>query len=333
MTETTKQPYAVIGFGRAYTDLIAAVPSSFPAQFGIPLDGIKFVSGPEIASIAQRLPATAERHAGGAVANTLAGIAALGGKVGFMGKLAPDEFGQFFLNDMKARHIPFCCKTYATNASFSAACLLLTTPDNKRSMASHVGCADAFAPSDLPTDALKNAKNLMIEANMLTSETSRAFTEELIAAAKKRYCNVVISLSTIQSWYNHKAQARLIAQKADIVIGNQEEVSALERSVKTKWKTAQTVLTTCGESGVFANGIGHSFKLPALRPATFVNSIGAGDQFAAGFLMGESNGLSLRNSVKLGATCAAMIIGEKSGRPATPAAWQVALYRFLGLSR
>jgi sugar/nucleoside kinase (ribokinase family) len=309
--------FNVVAVGRACTDIVAHVDKEYLKLYHIPCNGQRQVTTSEMQEMREHLLAP-ETVGGGPSANTVADVTALGGKAGFFGKINAHEIANnFFLNDLNERGIVLCCNPAVNAEASSAFCLVLLT-DHHRSFAFNPGCADDYAIKDFAQFDFTSTDFFLIEAHLLTSANAMPAVLKALEFAQSK-CQIVVNLHGILSWKGLFTVATVIAEHADIIIGNQSEQMAfaqIRRMYQRTADTAQLFVSTKGENGAEAIKTGdRSWHVNAISPAQLVSTVGAGDAFIAGFLMGLSTGLDIAESLNRGVHCAAAILEELGARP------------------
>jgi sugar/nucleoside kinase (ribokinase family) len=307
------EKFNLIAVGRAYTDIVAPASLVFLKKYGIPLDGQTESSIEELQQIQCELKSPI-LFAGGASANTVSVVSALGGSAGYFGKVCHDEAGENFLQDLVLRNIALCCDPYAELETLSGTCLVLLT-DEHRSFAYNPGCSNQFTVADFDHFNFAKTDFILIEGHLLTHADSVSAMEYVLKNAKPQ-CKIVINLQGIVAWNQHdKKVAELIASTADIIMGNQMEQQVFEPYL-TPYSASQVLVTTLGKAGATARQGALVWNIPAVTPEKMINTLGAGDAFIAGFLLGLSKYKSISESLDLASHAAAAIISEVGGRPA-----------------
>ncbi len=315
--------YDAVGIGCVYIDVIADVSHDFLETYGIPLDTGRFFDEETIGRIKAELKNPVFLP-GGTVPNTLAGLSALGGRIGSFGKVAADEAGHAFLKDLAARRIDNLTPGFVEGAPYSGTCLVLLTGGNERSFALHKGCMDRFTPDDFSSFDFASAATALFNAELLSNEEARPVIAEAMRRAAATPCKVVLSLSEMREWDGMEELIReTLVPCADVVIGNEAERDIFFGIAGPPRDERLLVLTTHGERGASARrGKEPETRVPALKVEPFVNTLGAGDQFLAGFVHGDRIGMTLEESLKLGVRCASAIIKETGARPAPGVSWR-----------
>ncbi len=310
----TAKKFNVVAAGRAYIDIVARVDAGFLALHQIPIDGQLECSAAEISQITTNLSAP-QMLAGGPSSNTCAVLTALGGHAGFFGKVCRDAAGEFFLTDARQRNIIFCCEPYAENGSMSGTCLVLLTAQH-RSFAYNTGCSNFFSAVEFEAFDFSQTDFFLVEAHLLTHADAYSALASALHMAENR-TRIVINLHGITAWDAHHGVVKLIAEKANIVVGNSVEQEAFQNAATHYEKNAeQLVITTQGEHGAAARQAGQVWHAAAAKPIRFVSSVGAGDAFIAGLLLALSNGANVQTSLAAAIDAATAILGETGARPA-----------------
>lgn len=308
--------FNLVAVGRAYTDIIADVTPAFLQAHHIPIDGQRECPVPELKKMQAAL-SHPRMLAGGASANTVAIVSALGGKAGFFAKVYRDAAGQSFLEDFQQRNVDLCCSAYAQWPEMSATCLVLLTGAH-RSFAFNPGCGDEFSVGDFDKFDFSVTDFFLLEAHLLTSPIARPAMLAAVAAAENKTV-IVINLQGIMHWEGFAEVLRYITSKANIIVGNQNEQAAFAGALELlqlSLRTSQLVLTTQGANGAEIFGAGREpYHVKAEKPKTFVSAIGAGDAFTAGFLFAQSRGMSIEESMQHGVRTATVILEEEGARP------------------
>lgn len=321
---TKKPSFDVIGIGRAYIDVIAPASYALLDKYGIPLDTGRYFDVEGIERIKADLPSPLY-YPGGTIPNTLSGLAALGSRIGYFGKIANDPAGHVFQKDLLDRAIEHLSPDFVPNAPLSGTCIVLLTEGGERSFALHKGCVDAYEGKDFADFDFSSTKYLLVAANLL----SNAGTFEVIAQAIRRAretsdCRIILSLSEVRDWEQRTEMAvDVVARYADILIGNEIENESLFKVTGPLTDEKYLIVTTRGAKGASARrGAGKETHVPAVQTSHVVSTLGAGDQFLAGFIHGENLGLSLEESLKLAVRCADAIIRETEARPTVGTSWE-----------
>jgi len=307
--------YRVVGIGGLYLDVVAPVSYGFIKRYGIGLNEEREVSQDALHRVFSFLT-NKELFAGGSVANTISGLASLGARVGFFTKVAPDPIGHALVQNFKEAGVELCCPPVDPKASLSPSCLILTTPQGERSILFHAGTPTRFFDNELDMIANVRCDYLLFEAAILLEKQNRLpALLDAINAARKNGAKTVFNLQGSYSWQKLSIFPHDLAAMSDIIIGNEAEISNLEGHVTLPFSSKQIIIMTRGEKGAELRTQRNILHVKASTVNQVVDSIGAGDQFLAGFLHAYSMGGSHKESMEAGSRAACSILLQKGGRP------------------
>jgi sugar/nucleoside kinase (ribokinase family) len=261
---------------------------------------------------------------GGSAGNTVAGVASLGLSAGFVGQLASDQLGEIFAHDIHSLGIEFTTPP-RSDVGATARSLIFVTSDAQRTMNTFLGAAQRLGPEAVDTAQVASARILYLEGYLWDPEEPRQAMVKAIHAARSAGTKVAFTLSDSFVVDRHRADLWKLFRKSsiDILFANEAEIMSLaehessEESALAVAAAVPTVVVTRSEKGAFALSGGHRFFVPAEPIRTLVDTTGAGDLFAAGYLAGEALGIGIDRSLKLGAICAAEVIQHYGARPQT----------------
>jgi sugar/nucleoside kinase (ribokinase family) len=257
------------------------------------------------------------RCAGGSAANTIVGVADFGGKSAYAGKVSDDEIGRFFLEDMRKVGVAI---EVPPGEGDSGTCVILITPDAERTMLTHLGVSATIGPGDIDEAEVKQAKYLYVEGYLFAGATTRQAALRAIELAKKHGVKVAFTVSDPFLIKHHRDEfLELIAGSVDLLFCNLDEARALttfddpiECAHQLHDATANVALTL-GADGSILMHEGQAIPIEGV-PVEAVDTTGAGDMYAAGVLYGITNGLSWKQSGRLGSHAAARIVGQLGAR-------------------
>jgi sugar/nucleoside kinase (ribokinase family) len=313
--------YDVIAIGNAIVDVMAPCSDALIEQLGLNRGGMTLVDSDQARSLYEAM-GPAREISGGSAANTLAGLAALGAKCAFIGQVANDQLGEVFAHDIRAVGIDF--DTPAREAEPpTARCLIFVTPDGQRTMNTFLGASQFLPAQALNEDAISGASVLYLEGYLWDPEEPRAAMRRAIEAARAAGRKVAFTLSEVFVIDRHGDDFRaLIADGLiDILFANETELAALTGQAEFEAGLAQlapkvpVLIVTRGADGAVALSGGERAEVAAEPINRVVDTTGAGDLFAAGFLFGHVRGRSLEQCLRLGAICAAEVISHYGARP------------------
>jgi sugar/nucleoside kinase (ribokinase family) len=311
----------VLAIGNAIVDVITDADDEFLARQGMHKGAMRLIDEAE----AERLYAAmgpGRELSGGSAANTAAGIAALGGRAGFIGQLADDQLGEIFRHDIHSLGVDYATPA-KSDIGATARCLILVTPDAQRTMNTFLGAAQMLGPEAVDPADVAAAEIVYLEGYLWDPAAPRAAMYKAMDAARAAGTKVAFTLSDSFVVERHRADLLqlLDERRIDILFGNEAEIMQLAGSgdfdgaVDAVAPSVPTLVVTRSEQGAVARRGGESAAVSAEPIRALVDTTGAGDLFAAGFLTGTARGLSLEQSLRLGAIAAAEVIQHYGARP------------------
>ena len=311
----------VLCIGNAIVDVIADATDEFLHAEGLTKGTMRLIDAEEAERLYSHM-GPAHQVSGGSAGNTAAGVAALGGRAGFIGQVAPDQLGEFYRHDLTAAGVEFITPAADVGAP-TARSMILVTPDGHRTMNTFLGAAQNLPASALDKEQIRASAILYLEGYLWDPETPRYAMIRAIEVAREAGRKVAFTLSDIFCVDRHRAGFNKLLDEGriDILFANQAEVEALagvphlETAVAAVKDRVETLVVTRSEDGALAVHAGERADVPAERIEKLVDTTGAGDLFAAGFLYGYATGKPLERSLRLGATAACEIIQHYGARP------------------
>jgi sugar/nucleoside kinase (ribokinase family) len=312
----------VLAIGDAIVDVIANADDGFLEEERL-VKGSMQVLDAEGATRLYAKMGQAREVSGGSAANTMAGVAALGGRAGFVGQVADDQLGEIFAHDIRALGVEFATPPLKGGLP-TGRCLILVTPDAQRTMNTFRGAAHELTAEALDPEQIRGAAILYLEAYLWRSPGPRAAMEQAMAIAHEAGRKVAFTLSDIACIAPHRSQmmAMLDAGAIDLLFANENEIRELaatpdrDSAVAAIAAKVPLVVVTCGADGAMAVEKGERVSVPVARIGRpVVDTTGAGDLFAAGFLVGQARGRSLEDSLRIGSVAAAEVISHIGARP------------------
>ncbi|MFK7762287.1 MAG: adenosine kinase [Roseobacter sp.] len=311
--------YQVVGIGNAVVDVITHADDSFLDLMGIEKGIMQLVdqerSEKLYASMNDRL-----QTPGGAVANTVAGVGALGLQTAFIGRVRDDALGAFYASAMTDNGIDFVNPPVVDGQTPTSRSMIFVAPDGERSMNTFLGISTGLTSDDVPAEVAGNARIMFLEGYLFDHDAGKTAFREAARATKAGGGVAGIAISDPFCVERHRADfLSLIEHDLDYVIGNQHEIESLfETDLETALaKTAEicpTVVCTRSSDGVTVLAGGQRVDV-TVDPVTPVDATGAGDQFAAGFLFGMATGRDINICAQMGNLCAAEVISHVGPRP------------------
>jgi sugar/nucleoside kinase (ribokinase family) len=313
----------VVAVGNALVDVLASAKDEDIAALGLVKGTMALVDRARSESIYATMgPAT--EASGGSAANTAAGIAALGGRAAFLGRVADDGLGRAFTHDIRSIGVAFepSPAPVADGEPVTGHCLVLVTADAERTMATHLGVASDFAAVDLHDGHLSAAQVVYLEGYLWEQETAKAAMREAIAVAHASDAAVALSLSDPFCVEHHRSEfLELLKGDLEMVFANEEEIALLfgaddfDAAVRAVEETGVLAALTRGAEGSVVVTASGPVAVPAAPVGRVVDTTGAGDLFAAGFLYGITHGFDPAECARLGGLCAAEVISHVGARP------------------
>jgi sugar/nucleoside kinase (ribokinase family) len=314
------QEHDVVGIGNAIVDIIGRCDDAFLAQFGCTKGSMQLVDAATVLKLYDAMGPAIE-ISGGSVANTMVGVAAFGGKAGFIGKTADDQFGQVFRHDIRAAGVTFNTPS-AGDSEPTGRSLILVTPDGQRTMNTALGVSPRLGGGEVDAELIRSARILYLEGYLFDRPEAKAAFRQAADIAAKAGRQVALSLSDPFCVDRHRPEfLKLIKESVDILFANEAEITSLYETAQfddaarqAQADTKLAALTRSEKGSVILSG-GNSIAIPAAPVANVVDTTGAGDLFAAGFLFGIATGKDLETAGKLGSMAAAEIISHIGARP------------------
>ncbi len=312
----------VLAIGDAVVDVIAAAEDRFLVEERLVKGSMQVLD----ADGATRLYAQmghAQETSGGSAANTMAGVAALGGRAGFVGQVADDQLGEIFAHDIRALGVEFLTPPKSGGAP-TGRCLILVTPDAQRTMNTFRGAAHELTAGALDAEQISGAAILYLEAYLWRSEGPREAMRKAVKIAHAAGRRVALTLSDIACIGPHRDDfmALIDAGGIDLLFANEAEIQALadlpdrDAAIAAIEHKVPLLVVTCGADGALAVEAGRRVSVPIARIGTgVVDTTGAGDLFAAGVLAGLAEGRPLEQALTIGSIAAAEVISHFGARP------------------
>ena len=312
----------VLCIGNAIVDVIAATDDAFLAQEGLEKGSMRLIDEAEATRLYGKMGPGRE-ISGGSAGNTAAGVAMLGGRAGFVGQVADDQLGEVYAHDIRSIGVEFDTPVMAAGRMPTARSLVLVTPDAQRTMNTFLGAAQYLDTEALDEKQVRDAAILYLEGYLWDPETPRAAMERAIELAHEAGRRVAFTLSDSFCVDRHRDgfNAIIDEKKVDILFANEVEIVSLtggsdfDAAVAAASARVPLLVVTRSEKGAIAMEAGRRVDVPAEPVDQIVDTTGAGDLFAAGFLAGISQGRDLEQSLRMGAIAAAEVISHYGARP------------------
>ncbi|HEY5071636.1 MAG TPA: adenosine kinase [Caulobacteraceae bacterium] len=312
--------YDVVAIGNAIVDVIAPASERFLQAEGLAKGAMTLIDESRAHALYARMAPGVEAS-GGSAANTAAGVASLGGRAAFLGKIADDQLGEVFAHDMRAIGVEFRGGALVGGPS-TGRCLANVTPDGERTMCTYLGAAVELGHDDIDSAVVEGGAVLYLEGYLFDPpEARRAFAR---AAGLARGAGRSIALSLSDAFVVDRHRETLlgfIRGQVDVVFANEAELLSLFRTsdfsvaARSAADLARIVAVTRGENGSVIIADGEQLAVGALAVDRVADTTGAGDQYAAGFLHALANGKSLDVCGRLASLAAAEVISHYGPRP------------------
>ena len=311
----------VLCIGNAIVDIIADCDDAFLAREGLTKGMMRLVDAEEATRLYYHM-GPAREISGGSAGNTAAGVAALGGRAGFIGQVAPDQLGDFYRHDLTAQGVEFTTPAADLGVP-TARSMVLVSPDAHRTMNTFLGAAQLLPPAALDEAQIRDAAVLYLEGYLWDPETPRYAMVKAIDIARRAGRKVAFTLSDTFCIDRHRDGFNELLDngRIDILFANEAEIKMLagaddfDVAVAMVQNKAEILVVTRSEKGAIAVRDGLRASVPAEAVDKVVDTTGAGDLFAAGFLYGHTDGRSLEQSLRIGAIAAAEVISHYGARP------------------
>jgi sugar/nucleoside kinase (ribokinase family) len=311
----------VTGIGNALLDVIMQDHDNVHAELGLAKGGMTLVDLSEAHQIYGAMNSTLEMS-GGSAANTIAGIASLGGQTGFIGKVGSDNFGEVFAHDLSSLGATVDLTVAEMNELGTGRCHVFVTDDAERTMATYLGAANQMEPEDITSDLIQYSDIVYIEGYLFDLPPAKDALRQAIATTHDHDGLVALSLSDLFCVERHKADfLELITNDVDILLANEGEILTMF-GAKTVEQAFQAIdelgvlgVVTIGSKGAMVSGPRGPLLIPAPKVDRVVDQNGAGDLFAAGFLYGLATGAEPAEAAQLAALCAGEVITHLGARP------------------
>ena len=312
----------VVGIGNAMVDILTHADEDFLATHNMIKGVMTLVDADQGASIYEAMDSTVAMS-GGSVGNTMAGLASLGGSGSYIGKVRNDQLGNIFSRDLASLGIDFSTSP-AVSGSPTARCLVIVTPDGQRSMATYLGACTELGPEDIDPDTIRSHSITYLEGYLWDAPEAMEAMVMAAQLARDAGRRVALTLSDPFCVDRHRESFLvLIREHVDILFANEEEIISLyqvsnvhEAVEMIRHDCALTAVTRSEKGSIIAAGE-ETHEIDIVPVERVVDTTGAGDLYAAGFLYGVTHGYDLPSCGRIGAIAAAEIISHVGARPET----------------
>ncbi|MCU4185433.1 adenosine kinase [Acidiferrimicrobium sp. IK] len=312
----------VVTVGHAIVDVLTAVPDEIVAGFGLSKGTMTLVDEAQSEAMYRTLVDTTA-VSGGSAANTAVGVAELGARVAFLGKVRDDELGAIFAKDIRAAGVEFSVPL-GHDGPGTGRCIVMVTSDAEKTMCTMLGIGDLLGPDDIDVEAVAGADVVYLEGYLCGLHSTDATVERTIATAEAAGTLVSLSLSD-PFWVElHGDALDPLLDRVDLLFGNEQEACGMagtddfEKALAILSRRCATVAVTRGAAGSVVAADGRVSEIPAEPVGRVVDTTGAGDLFAAGYLYGVVSGFDPARCARLGGLAAAEVISHMGARPQVP---------------
>ena len=305
----------ILGIGNAIVDVICKIEDSFLSENNLTKSTMKLVNEAEFKKLLTNLKIE-ETISGGSVANSIVGLSQLGNKVGFIGKISEDNLGNKYEEGLKKENVKYFYNKKKEKLQ-TGSCLILITPDSERTMVTFLGTAGKINENDVDTNAVKNSDITFLEGYLWDEgDPKRAFDIAIQNSNK-----IAMSLSDLFCVERHKPHfLDLVKNKLDITFANEQEITSLidaknfHEVISFSKELEKLIVITRGASGATAIKGKEVVECGIQKNLKIVDLTGAGDLFAAGFLHGHVNNLTIKESLEKGTEMSSKIIQQIGAR-------------------
>lgn len=312
--------FAVAAIGNAIVDIIGRCDDDFLIRHGAPKGSMRLVDADTVQTLYGAMGPAIE-ISGGSAANTMVGIASFGGSAAFIGKVASDEFGRIFRHDISSAGVKFDSAAVSGKAPTSRS-LILVTPDGERTMNTFLGISTDLDHGEVDPEIIEGARVVYLEGYLFDQPQAKAAFRQAVALASKAGRTVALTLSDGFCVDRHRAEfLDLIRSGVGILFANESEITSLyetpnfeDAARRVSADTPLAVLTRSAKGSVILDK-GEVHEIPVSPVAKVIDTTGAGDLYAAGFLHGFTSGFDLATAGRLGSLAAAEIISHVGARP------------------
>ena len=305
----------ILGIGNAIVDVLCKVEDSFLTNNSLTKSSMKLVDEVEFKKLLSNLKIE-ETVSGGSVANSIVGLSQLGNDVGFIGKVNDDDLGSKYEEGLKKENVKYFYSKKKENLP-TGTCLILITPDSERTMCTFLGTAGKINENDVDVETVKKSEITFLEGYLWDEGEPKSAFDKAIENSNK----VAMTLSDIFCVDRHKSNfLNLVKNKLDITFANEKEIISLinatnfDEVISFSKNSKKLIIITRSEKGAIAINDNEVFECKAKSNLNIVDLTGAGDLFAAGFLHGHVNNLSVNNSLEKGTEMASKIIQQIGAR-------------------
>ena len=305
----------ILGIGNAIVDVICKIEDSYLSKNNLTKSTMKLVDEIEFKKLLSSLKIE-DTVSGGSVANSVVGLSQLGNKVGFIGKVSNDDLGQKYEDGLKKENVDYFYSKKEEDLP-TGTCLILITPDSERTMCTFLGTAGKISENDVDVKSIKNSEMIFLEGYLWDEGEPKSAFDKAINNSNK----VAMSLSDLFCVERHKPQfLDLVKNRLDIIFANEQEITSLinakkiEEVITFAQQIGKLIIITRGKKGSIAINKDQVIECESKKDLKIKDLTGAGDLFAAGYLHGHINNLTILESLEKGTEMSAKIIQQIGAR-------------------
>jgi sugar/nucleoside kinase (ribokinase family) len=305
----------ILGIGNAIVDVVCKVNDVYLSNNRLTKSTMKLVDEIEFKKLLSTLKVE-ETVSGGSIANSIVGLSQLGNKVGFIGKICDDELGQKYEDGLKKENVNYFYSKKKENLP-TGTCLILITPDSERTMCTFLGTAGKINENDVDINSVKNSEIIFLEGYLWDEGDPKSAFDKAIKNSNK----VAMSLSDLFCVERHKQHfLDLVKNKLDITFANEQEITSLinaknfDEVISFAQQLGKLIVITRGEKGSVAISKKNVIECESKKGLNIIDLTGAGDLFAAGYLHGHLNNLTIQESLAKGTEMSTKIIQQIGAR-------------------
>jgi len=305
----------ILGIGNAIVDVICKIEDNYLSKNNLTKSTMKLVDEIEFKKLLSSLKIE-DTVSGGSVANSVVGLSQLGNKVGFIGKVSNDDLGQKYEDGLKRENVDYFYSKKEEDLP-TGTCLILITPDSERTMCTFLGTAGKISENDVDVKSIKNSEMIFLEGYLWDEGEPKSAFDKAINNSNK----VAMSLSDLFCVERHKPQfLDLVKNRLDIIFANEQEITSLintkkiEEVIPFAQQIGKLIIITRGKKGSIAINKDQVIECESKKDLKIKDLTGAGDLFAAGYLHGHINNLTILESLEKGTEMSAKIIQQIGAR-------------------
>lgn len=309
----------LLGIGNAIVDILAHVDEDFLVGLGIPRGSMTLIDEGRAREIYETMGVTTQ-VSGGSVANTIANFAELGGRAAYIGRVKADQFGEVFMHDMRSLGAELRIEPAASGLP-TARSYIIITPDGQRTMQTYLGACTQLGVADISEQTVGDPAVLLLEGYVWDLPEGPALLDKAMDIAAAAGSRIALSLSDSFCVDRHREEfLEVVQERADVVLADADEAMALYRNwnfedvARIAAETGKLFVMTRSEQGSVVVRGGERIDQPAERVEKVIDTTGAGDAYATGFLLGLSRGAPLAECARLGTHCATHVIQRVGAR-------------------